>query len=581
MRDVSITHLLLSVIAKKYLGIFVFVLCGCSAMHSRSSLKMPTVNKGLTYHLPKSYYRISLGGGTAATPKIEVSHEIQPDTVSFSLDISRNPLVDRVQTYGVNSKGLLTSAKSEDTGRVAEILQSAASSVVAFAQPGLGSGLPGFGVKAMDLEEARPKSNNQLSPAEYTIFIEELSKMNCKLVCEAGGSIMGRSMPSESGNFVMNFTAPKANGVPLGNVAIRARLVEAGGRLKKVVNSGEIDDQILAAGVIARPMTYGKMSYVIYVKKEAVNRLRQGTPKSEEIRASDALENQQSANRKESERAAKIDAEIDALIERNAAQEKQRSTVEASGKSMEALVETAQRSSAEAKASLTTFHKGVLGFDRSDDYWTKYSELLDALQSDGAQDPAVRKAQVAKAIAMNSTIQRLANAAVQTANSQIAANDAKIAELRAFSDSWPDLQRKNGAKLEKARHELRVANFGTAPATQNIPIVVTSDRMPVVDEASAQVIPLRRSLVDKVTSSVTMADGVVTEHAINEPSEVLGTVKIPLKVIEAVLDTVNTLWTKKDDVQSSQNSYLEAQKEYIEARAALEEARAAELETTP
>ena len=538
-------------------------------MHSMSSVKVATLRDGVTYNLPRSYYRMSIGEGATNTLKIEVVQDIQPDSISFSLDISRNPLVDRKQNYGVNPKGLLTTAKSEDTGKLPEILEATAKSIVAIGNAGIGAD----GIPKASFTQSMTRQNNQLSAAEYAAFIAELTKLNYKYVCKAGDSARGKSIPTEGGNFRLNFQAPAFFGNRANEADIRDSLRQAGRRAGAIYKN--VDDDILAAGVLARPLTSGMMSYTILVKKDAVNRLRDGETGNNEKVAESKVKAKRAEINKATEQANKWPDEQKRLKAETTELETKKVAALADGKAMEELLAAILRAPESARAKLEEFNKRQLAFNKSDGYWANYGDALDASPAEG-EAATDKKIISSKAITLNTEVQKMVNAATKAIADQIVVNKSALGSLEVSDRDWPDQMRTSQDELDVLRRTHERASNASAHATVDIPIVIATDRMPVIDEAHAQLIPLRRSMVGKVTNEVTLVDGVVSAHAIDEPSEVLGTVKIPLTVVEAILGTVSSMWTKKKEAQTSQTEYLTAETKLIEARAALEAARVKE-----
>lgn len=542
------------------------VLMGCAAVHSVSSGKVTSLRDGVSYSLPVSYYRVSIGGGKADASAIEVAHDIQPDNISFSLDISRNSLVERKQNYGINTKGLLTTAKTEDTGKITDILKEAAKSIVALGDPATGTGAIFKG----NFTDIQKSGNNRLSAEEYEAFITELKKLNYKFVCKAGDTVEGKSIPTEGGSFRLDFQAPKSGGKKVGEAEIRESLRKASRRAG--ADRPDFDEDLLAAGILARPLSAGTMTYTVFVKREVVNNYRDTQAGNQVRSAKSQVDKARSDLAKEETKVGGWATEIKRMETDISNLEKRKETAKEDGKAGEAMLAAILGAPDTAKAQLEGFNGRPLGIVRSDEYWAKYGDAIEVSLSD---EPVAggRKAIISMAILFNTEIQKLTNARTNAVDDELKAIKTSLDDLKAKNESWGDTRKKTQDDVDRLQNDYEASRATYAHATEDIPIVIVSDRMPVVDESHAQLILLRRSLVGATTNDVTLVDGVVSVHAINEPSEVLDTVKIPLTVVEAVLGTVSSLWTKKSSSLAEEKKYLEAEKALIEARAALEAAK--------
>jgi hypothetical protein len=548
---------------------FPFLLLGCAAMHSVSSGKVSPLRDGITYSLPVSYYRMSIGEGANQKLEIKVEQDIQPDAISFVLDISRNPLVDRVQNYAINGKGLITTAKSEDSGKLPDILKETAKSIVAISTP------TATEIKALELAKStagrtEEKGKNQLSPAERATFLLELTNLKFNHVWKAGERCVKMDIPDKGGNFLLTFDAPKSAGNRASETDIRDSLRKVGRRAGAA--NADVDDDVLAAGLLARPLTAGTMTYTIYVKKEAVNLLRDQSNGQGESSAKELLEAKRAELAAGREAAINYKSEEERMQKADNALEVEKAKFQSVGKAAEDMLAAILKDPNSARKELEEFNKKDLFFKKSDSYWDKFGEALDASAATG-DAPANKKAVASSAIALNTEIQKTINAIVTPIDDQLKANGSAAERKKDYHENWGKHEKALKDQVDDLEIKFSSAKKSSFHADDDIVIVVTSDRLSVVDDSIVQLIPLRRSMVDKATNEVTLVDGVVTNHSINEPSEVLGTVKIPLSVVEAVLDTVSTLWTKKKTTTENEMNYLKAEKALLDERKALEEAR--------
>lgn len=525
-----------------------------------------TFSKGVRYNLPRSFYRLKIGGGGENNALVAVSHEVQADDISFSIDVRRNPAVKRVQNYALDGKGMLTTAKTDDVGQIPEILEYTARSVVAISQPGTS-----FSRQEKDASRAltlRPK--NQLSPDEYDHFMGLFKKMNFEISRPAGSVYHGR-IPGTGGEFVLHFTPPDSGRGMANEKEIRKSLREAAGKVSPAAGK-EGDETLLAAGVIARSASSGNMKYTIFVSKDAINEYRRSfsdTREEDAQAATKALARKQKAQ----DKLDKVEAERSRINDEIKELEKDETKLKEDKSEMERLMEELNLHPANARTELPKFNKRELKFVKDDAYWAAYNAaMLAALEAGESPE----KAQVfrGKLLLLGSHIEKLTSAAIsQAAESkkvkQTAYDGGLLDSLNAEKDDAFQNERASNKKLKSSE-----AN--TQEASIDIPIIVANEQMPVVDERKVQLIPLWRNLVGASSGNITMQNGVVTGHEITEESEILGVVKIPLTVVGAVLQTTQNLWTSKEASIKKETDYINAQAALIEAKAKLKEAENAE-----
>lgn len=539
----------------------VFVI-GCSPMNSISSNAI--YSKGVRYHLPCSSYRLKIGKESEKL-KITVSHEVQADVISFAIDIKRNPLVDRVQNYGLDSKGLLSTAKTQDVGKLSEILEEAAKSVVALTQPSAAT--TGALLKGMDGTKAG-SANNQLSPQEYEFFMAELAKLNFEYSASAGSLLTGKRIPDEGGYFVLDFQAPHGGHGRAGEKEIRQSLQRATCRVSPSEVEG--DKTLLSAGVIVRSATSGNMSYKISVSRKALNQYRDGivagpvasaAEKKEKVKklAEDAkLSEKQIADKEKEYQNAISDLEIKIA------------DIEEDGKAMESALTAILDDVTSTRKHLEGFNNRKLHFAKDNDYWKTYGAALAMMpaKADIPEDKMVSFRD--KLLAFNTQLQKLANDAKGPLVTDLATQTLLAKDLKKTLEG--DLNAKN-ALLAAATKEHAEAQAKGTHAAFDVPLVVVSERMTVIDESRVQYIPMWRSMMGTAVDEITMVNGLITAHSVNEPSEVLGVVKIPLKVVEAILGTVQSLWTKQKSATDAKADVLDSEAKVIESMAKLEEAK--------
>ena len=515
---------------------------GCAPMYSVSSPS--ALSTGLVYHLPKTVYKVSIKAKDSAV-QVLVTPEIHPDVPSFTIHPDRNSAFERDQVYEVSSKGLLTSASSEDIGKLPDILSEAARSAVALSHASTLSPLKTMGVRG---------DEETVSDNEYKHFMELLLKSNVEFTVAPGTGRKEFSFPGEGGSFVLVVDPPDRGGHPLDENDIRTSLKEAGSRWKRNSSNG-VDETILASGVIARPLTSGDLSYMIFIKPEAINSYRQGV-------VDDVAKKQ-----------AKALGLVDHWREKEVVSEAQRRRFEAETeiailKDTREGLELNRERAAECAANVTNNPATAAGeiekmtqlrpdVQRSDAFLKSYGEALDAVRAapPAQLNDAQKKTIVDKTVLLKTVIQQAVDAA-------IAAVDAKS---KARKDAL--------ALLESAKRDISSTRSGVVEATRRVALVGSSQTVSMVDTTRAQLVPLRRNVFGESVNTITLVDGVVTKQDIDEKSELYGAVGIPLKVVEAIFDTTSSLWTKKQEGIAAQTEYVKAQTELIKAQAALEEAR--------
>lgn len=540
------------------------ILTDCAPMHSTSSLSTFTKG-GLRYHLPRSFYRFSMGTEKEGFA-IHVDEEIHADEVAFSIDISRNPFVERNQNYVVNPKGLLTTVKTDDTGKVPEILVEATKSAVAILQP-----VPKVAVDPGNKSTAArmSKANNQLSPQEYEKYMSALMKLKFDIVAEAGVTI-SKSIPDDNGLFRLTFKTPTFRGIPSSESEIRNSLKQAGRRAFSACPNG--DELLLASGVIIRSVTSSPMTYVISVKKEVINEDRdsQSTEKkstlAKKVRNNEALKKEKEYENELAEiekRTKSLNSEKDKIVQSRSDLLKDRSE-------LNELMKQVLADSSVARAQLMKFNERDLRVTKDADYWTNYGNAMAAAKTnlEGGDVEAMRK----KIIEFYVYIQAKISADIKTKDENISQLEARIEGYSAqLKQELLDAE----TNLEDSKREKAELEAGFNHTTADIPIVVGNQQMEVVDESKAHLMPLWRNMVGKATNEIGLVDGVARSHAVTEESELLGTVSIPLKIVNAILSTSQSLWTNKNSDLTAQKQYLEAETNLIKAKADLEAARKA------
>lgn len=573
------------------------LVAGCASMKSASDSRI--LSKGVRYNLPCSFYRFKVGV-EEGKPKIVVSHEIQADPISFAIQIKRNPFVDRVQIYQIDGKGLLTSAKTSDVGRLPEIMEETARAVVALNTPT--TGIEGTEKASEILKSGDGVGGNSLSSTEYKHFMKLLATLKYEMSSAAGSSVTRKIIPDESGPFTLAFTAPgfranraqesdirkelrqaahmacskshrKAAGRRAADSGLSGKSAESG--MYDYVDAADIDEEVLlTAGVIARTATSGKMSYVLSVRKEALNdyRKKNFTPAAEAalinkkskaaeyVEAKEALAGKETLAKKLLDEITDLEAKINAL--------------EGDGAAMEKTLADILKNSDSAIKALDAFNVRPLNFRKDNDYWTKYSAALAAMDAPAADAPAKAAARE-KVITLNTHIQQIVDKAKSELQTQLKTLETKKKGLD--KDLANSVKEKEEAMYNATRN-YKVESAKASDAEVDIPLIVYEEQMPLIDESRVQYVPMWRSMVGTTVNDITIENGLIKKHDINEPSEVLGTVQIPLKVVNAILATTQALWKSQKTSLADEADVLKNQAELIKAQTDLETAKEAARE---
>jgi len=525
----------------------------------KSVSSVGTLAKGVRYNLPRSYYRLKIGK-EAEKVKITVAHEIQADDVSFNIRINRNPMVNRIQKYDINEKGLLSIVKTEDVGKLPEILADTAKSIVTLTQPQ--TGVVEF-MKGMEVA-AQGGLNNRLTTAEYKHFMDELAMLNFEYSAPAASRASSVTIPDKGGSFLLDFRTPSSGRPRADEGDIRDSLRAAARRVSPSQARGG-DDTLLAAGIVARSPTSGLMSYTISVRKEALNDFRDATRGGDIKEAKEKADTDAAALSVASASAKDIVKKTAELDEKIGELDDEINDIEADGKAMEIVLATILDDFSSARKQLETFNARSLKFQRTNEYWEAYGAVLEAAGGGDA------KALVhSKAIVLNGEVQKLANGAKAP---HVTSRDAVLRLKGQLKDTLAAGEKEAKQSASESAKELAQKKAAAQHATQHIPLIVVNDQLPVIDDSRVQLVPLWRSMVGASTSDIVLVNGVVDTHTINEPSEVLGVVQIPLKVVEAVFDTASTLWTKEKSALDKQEAVLKSEVALIKAQAELEAAR--------
>jgi hypothetical protein len=244
--------------------------------------------------------------------------------------------------------------------------------------------------------------------------------------------------------------------------------------------------------------------------------------------------------------------------------------IEEDGKAMESALAAILDDMASTRQQLEGFNKRKLKFAKDNEYWKAYGAVLAAMPVNadiqGEEMGGFRE----KLIAFNTHVQKLAN---EAKGPLVAEKDQKVVDETTLDKTLNNRLNAINKALANADETYAEARARGKHATVDVPLVVVGERMTVIDESRVQYIPMWRSMVGTVVDEITMQNGLVATHSINEPSEVLGVVKIPLKVVEATLGTVQSLWTKQKSAIEAEAAVLTAEAQLIDSRAKLEEAR--------
>lgn len=581
------------------------VLFGCAAVDT--SVLESTVHEGYTYSLPTTVYTVSLkrvvktGEGDVGNLVLEITPKrVATPDIQLALRSGNNPFFDRDQEVTFTN-GLISTVNLNDTGRLSDTIVAAAESIVAVQSGGMSS----IGGEETAFEKGIiPLSLLTTGPSR-----EELDEF-IKLIPNDGltqdvspGKEVTFSVPGTYGALYLKVKTPKPSGRPLDTTEIKNSIaryeVSTYGLNRYTPNR-----PIVANGILAKTMTSGEVEASLFLSHKALQTYRK---KKVEVLREESPASVSSPERISAEYDIDIETRVDLLADLKSEIRLHQSRLTMEVEMMESAYDWRKGNEAELDLRSTKLSMALLAGERkeiasssaalksivdetyraaakgaADESFSKVyadlSELLKKAAATGEEGPLVVQGDFESKLSQFrignekafsgladlrakqiETIRKLLTPLRQELGTSLTAvtvsRDKKYTALDKYA--------KDGSKIVAGEKQ-----FAESP-TEDIAIFRQNKMVELIDDSKIAIIPTYRSALGNSKTNLTITNGVLDKLDTSHPSEALELVKIPKKVVEAVLDVPTGLFKKKTAQREAELALREKELLLLEKELAL------------
>ena len=456
------------------------------------------------------------------------------DKVGFSLNSNRNPMFSKNHKFAINSKGLLTSARTEDTGELDKVVAGLASSIGALStnlSPGAGLVIPKSNVMGnpMTTGQSGSEAGNFLTSDEYDYFVKILNNTSLLIEIPDNKNYIKENFPNKSaGPFMLEINRLQ----PINSAGYSQIKHGINAYLSSLNNKNLSSDEILAHGIVARSTTNIQFSYKISILKERINDFRKNNydNSSKSLEAVKNVENYKSS--------------IEDIKELNNAIKNENNQLMAIKNSIHEHIANLKENSTTTD-TIKKLHE-LAGKHFNEVCWEFYTTAM------AENDEKNKKATAAKLYA---SIHKVLDSKIVENNNNIKNNNQLI----------------QGAKnsIIASESDIRKSTLASEPIT----LTQKLSTLEVVDTSRVQILPMYRSIAGTTLSNYTLDNGLVSNTDFTEPGAVATIVSLPANFINSLSLAITGRYNnelnmikKKDEVLKAQEALIKSQQSLLNTK---------------